>query len=79
MEADKVTKNAAKRSGRRLKQLPVFRLGLLEDRNLRVGVFPQCEKVFVGGFGLGGVSRDHVPGEPVSENDHAGTIWTFVL
>jgi hypothetical protein len=30
-------------------QLSVFRFGFLQDGNVRVGVFPQREEIFVGG------------------------------
>ena len=33
----------------RLLQLPVLRFRSEEDRNIRIGVFPQCKEIFVGG------------------------------
>jgi hypothetical protein len=35
----------------------VFRLGLLQDRDIRVGILPECEEIFVGGEcpGAGGI------------------------
>ena len=36
-------------------QLRVFRLGLLQDGNVGVGVLPQRKKIIVGGAGLGDV------------------------
>ena len=38
-------------------QLRVFRLGLLEDRDVGVGVFPECEEILVGSLCLGLISR----------------------
>ena len=38
---------------RGLFQLCVFRLGLLQDGNIRVGVFPEREEILVGGAGFG--------------------------
>ena len=43
-----------------LSQLCVFRLGLLQDRNVGVGVFPQQQKIIVGTAGLGGVAGKSV-------------------
>jgi hypothetical protein len=31
---------------RHLLQLRVFALGLLQDKNIRIGAFPQCQKIF---------------------------------
>jgi hypothetical protein len=42
----------------RLLQLRVFGFGLLENGNVRVGVFPQCEEILVGRAGLGCVARE---------------------
>ena len=39
-----------------LSQLGALRFGLLEDGYVGVGVFPNCEKVLIGGMGFGGVS-----------------------
>src|SRR5437868_6349016 len=39
-----------------LLQLRVLRLGLFQDRDVRVGVFPQRQKILVGGAGFGGVA-----------------------
>jgi hypothetical protein len=39
-----------------LLQLRVLRLGLLQDGNIGVGVFPQGEKILVGSLGLCGVA-----------------------
>src|SRR5271170_4293729 len=36
---------------RALLQLRILRLGLLQDGNVRVGVFPEGEEIFVGGEG----------------------------
>ena len=41
-------------------QLHVLRLGLLQDRDVGVGVFPQGEKVLVGSFRLGSVALQGV-------------------
>jgi hypothetical protein len=40
----------------KLLQLRVLRLGLLEDGDVRVGVFPEREEILIGGFCLGGVT-----------------------
>ena len=37
-------------------QLRVLRLGLLQDGDVGVGVFPEGEEVLVSGFGFGGVA-----------------------
>jgi hypothetical protein len=37
-------------------QLCVFRLGLLQDGDVGVGVFPECEEILIGGLCLGGVA-----------------------
>jgi len=44
-------------SSAQLLQPRVFRFGLLEDRYLGVGFFPQGEEILVRGLGLGFVSR----------------------
>ena len=41
----------AKRTGTHLLKLGVLGLGLLQDGDVRVGVFPEGEEVFVGGEG----------------------------
>ena len=46
-------------TGRSL-QLGVLRLGLLEDRDVGVGVFPQREEILIGRLGLGGVAREYI-------------------
>src|SRR5678815_4841422 len=38
------------------RQFGVFRLGLREDRDVGVGVFPQSEEILVGGLRLGQIS-----------------------
>jgi hypothetical protein len=38
-------------------QLRVLGLGLLEDGDVGVGIFPQCEEVLIGRLGIGGVAR----------------------
>ncbi len=40
-----------------LLQLGVFRLGLFEDRDVRVGVFPKGEEILVGTLCFGLISR----------------------
>ena len=35
----------------------VFRLGLLQDRDIWIGVFPKSQEILVGLLGLGPVSR----------------------
>src|SRR5215469_653172 len=44
----------------RLLQLGVFRLGLLQDGDVGVGVFPQGEEILVGGAGFDGVALHEV-------------------
>jgi hypothetical protein len=41
-------------------QLGVLRLGLLQDGDVGVGVFPEGEEVLVGGAGLGSVAAHRV-------------------
>ena len=41
----------------RLLQPGVFRLGLLKDRDIGVGVFPESEEILVGSLGFGLISR----------------------
>jgi len=41
--------------GQGLLQLCVFRFGFLQDRDVRVGVFPEREEILIGGAGFGGV------------------------
>ncbi len=43
-----------------LLQLRVLRLGLLKDRNVRVGVLPEREESLVGGAALGSVALHRV-------------------
>ena len=43
----------ARAGARGLSQLCVFRLGFLQDRNIRVGVFPERKEVLIGGAGFG--------------------------
>ena len=43
----------ARVGARGLFQLCVFRLGFLQHGNTRVGVFPDCEEVLIGGAGFG--------------------------
>ncbi len=43
-----------------LLQLRVLRFGLLEDRDVGIGVFPEGEEVLVGGAGLGCVALQSV-------------------
>src|ERR1700756_3280689 len=45
-----------RRIRRRLLQLPVLGFGLLQDRDVRVGVFPQLQKILVSGADAGCVS-----------------------
>ena len=40
----------------RLMKLRILRFGSDEDRNVRVCVFPEGEKIIVGSFGFGGVA-----------------------
>ena len=44
----------------RLLQLRVLRLGLLQDGNVGVGVFPEREEILICGSGFGGVALQHV-------------------
>ena len=50
----------ARVGARGLFQPRVLRPRLLEDGNVRVGVFPECEEILIGGFGLG-----HIAGHSV--------------
>ena len=34
-----------------------LRLGLPEDRDIEIGIYPECQEILVGGFCLGLVSR----------------------
>src|SRR5690349_18938084 len=43
-----------------LLQLRAFRLGLLQDRNVWVGVFPECQKILVGSAALSTVALHRV-------------------
>src|SRR5215469_15891141 len=41
-------------------QFCVFRLGLLQDGDVRVGVFPECEEILIRRLGFGVVSGEYV-------------------
>src|ERR1700704_3437534 len=43
-----------------LLQLRVLRFGLLQDRNVRISVFPEGEEILIRGAGFGGVPGDGV-------------------
>jgi hypothetical protein len=43
-------------SASRLFQLCVFRLGILQDGDVGVGVFPEREEILIGGAGFGRVT-----------------------
>jgi hypothetical protein len=43
-----------------LSQLRVFRLGSDENRNVRVGVFPEREEILIGRLGFGGITLQDV-------------------
>ena len=43
-----------------LLQPRILRFGLLEDGDIGIGVFPEGEKILVGGFGFGGVALQGV-------------------
>ena len=43
----------ARAGARGLFQLCVFRLGFLEDGDVGVGIFPECEEILIGGAGFG--------------------------
>ena len=45
---------------RPLAQLRVLRFGFFQDRDVRVGVFPEGEEVLIGGFRFGGVACHRV-------------------
>src|SRR6266853_5012061 len=47
-------------NGRALLQSGVLRFGLLKDGDVRVGVFPECEEIMIGGTGLGRVALHRV-------------------
>src|SRR5581483_6423911 len=49
--------NRAIRAGSQLREL---RLGLLQDGNVGIGVFPQREEVLIGGARFGGVALERV-------------------
>jgi hypothetical protein len=56
--SNKATRSApARHVIRRSLQLGVFRLGLLEDRDIGVGVLPEGEEILVGSLCLGLISR----------------------
>ena len=45
---------------RKLLQLDVLRLGLLQDGDVGVGVFPEGEEILIGGLCLGGVALHRI-------------------
>src|ERR1017187_7317465 len=45
---------------RTLLQPRILRFGLLVDGDVGVGVFPEGEEIFVGGFRLGGIARHRI-------------------
>lgn len=45
---------------RKLLQFSVFGFGLLQDGDVRVGVFPECEKILVRRAGLGAIALQRV-------------------
>src|SRR5215469_7120267 len=53
--ANKSTKRQAEKF-KTLLQLRVLGFGLLQDGNIRVGVFPQRQKILIRGAGFGGVA-----------------------
>jgi hypothetical protein len=46
------------RPGRMLMERGVFRFGLLENRDVRISVFPEGEEILVGSAGFRGVARE---------------------
>ena len=58
-----------------LLQLHVLGLGLLQDGDVRVGVFPQREEILIRGAGFGGVAGHRV-GAGQAE---AGELFTSVV
>jgi hypothetical protein len=51
---------ASQETRRGLLQLRVFRLGLLQNGDVWVGVFPQCQEILIGGTGFGCVALQGV-------------------
>jgi hypothetical protein len=45
---------------RKLLQFRVLRLGLPQDGDVRVGVFPECQKILICGAGFGGVTLQSI-------------------
>src|SRR5215469_16244222 len=41
-------------------QLRVFRLGLLQDGDVGIGVFPEVEEILISSLGFGGIARDGI-------------------
>lgn len=67
-------------------ELRVFRSGLIQDRNIRVRIFPECQKILIRGAGLFFFSRQCVRAAElkmsqrtygIADNDSA-VIWNFL-
>ena len=54
--------------GRELLQLRVLGLGLLQDGDVGVGVFPEGEEILIGGFGFGDVALHGIGATEVKVN-----------
>jgi hypothetical protein len=48
------------RAGTGSVQLGVFGFGLLQDRNVGLGVFPECEEILIGRLGFCGVAFERI-------------------
>jgi hypothetical protein len=55
-------------------QLRVLRFGFLQDGNIRVGVFPQREEIFVGGAGKAEMGE-----RPEGKVKHDSTMVQYLL
>src|SRR5580704_6465214 len=52
-------------------QLRVLRLGFFQDRDVRVGVFPEDEEILVGSLGFGGVTCHRVSAPELQTGERA--------
>jgi hypothetical protein len=55
-------------------QLRVLRIGLFQDRNVGVGVFPEGEEVLIGGFCFGGVALHGIRSTQLEMSQYADGI-----
>lgn len=58
-------------------ELRVLGLGLLEDGDVRVNIFPQCEEVLIGGSGLGSIALQCV-GAPELQMDEGADGFSYL-